>query len=501
MSADFTRRLQSSPYSMRTLTGYMALAAFVCVCFADIEIISPDPFFELKAMSEGLLNPRIDNVKEVLFSVANTLSFALQGMGLAVFFGFLLALFYQLWWVRAFCAFIRAIHELFFALIFIQVFGLSPLSGLLAIGLPYAGTLAKVYGELFEEVQTDPRNNLLHKKGFSAFLYTTFFQSWPTLVHYTRYRFECALRSTVVLGFVGLPTLGFHLESTLKQGQYAESAGLIYILLLLISSQKLWLRKQLLPVLLFVSVLYLPPTANVSWSTVSHFFGTDIIPLPFRDGLVSAPSLFEYSHTLWHEELKPGVINTVILSQVALFLSAFLALLLFPLTSARFFNGAFNKLVRGGGKTLLLVGRTLPEYLLAFIALLLWGPSMLPAFVALALHNGTILAHLLAQISGTFVLREDATQGVNRYFYEVLPRIYRQFLALLFYRWEIIMRESAILGILGVTTLGFYIDSAFEAFRFDRAVLLILASAFLNMGVDALARFLRRNLHVQTAVD
>ena len=30
----------------------------------------------------------------------------------------------------------------------------------------------------------------------------------------------------------------------------------------------------------------------------------------------------------------------------------------------------------------------------------------------------------------------------------------------LFYRWEIILRESAILGILGVYTLGFYVDSA-----------------------------------------
>ena len=49
---------------------------------------------------------------------------------------------------------------------------------------------------------------------------------------------------------------------------------------------------------------------------------------------------------------------------------------------------------------------------------------------------------------------------------------------------------------LGISTLGFYIDSAFEEFRFDRAFALILASALINLLVDALARALRRRLHL-----
>jgi len=117
------------------------------------------------------------------------------------------------------------------------------------------------------------------------------------------------------------------------------------------------------------------------------------------------------------------------------------------------------------------------------------------------LHNGAIVAHLTARFGEHMVLRDDACKGVNRYFYEVLPRIFRQFMAILFYRWEVIIRESAILGILGIATLGFYIDSAFEEFRFDRAALLILASALLNMLVDTLARSLRRNLHLNTTAD
>ena len=190
----------------------------------------------------------------------------------------------------------------------------------------------------------------------------------------------------------------------------------------------------------------------------------------------------------------PGLINTVVLGQISLVFTGLLALLLFPLNSPLF----FRRWGRMTGDGLLILLRTLPEYLLAFLGLLILGPSMLPAILALGIHNAAIIAHLVGRHSEELVLRSDASGGLNRYFYEVLPRIYRQFLAFLFYRWEVILRETAILGILGISTLGFYIDSAFEEFRFDRALILILASALLNISVDQFARRIRLRLHLKT---
>ena len=110
--------------------------------------------------------------------------------------------------------------------------------------------------------------------------------------------------------------------------------------------------------------------------------------------------------------------------------------------------------------------------------------------------NGAIIAHLLGRYSGELVLREDACTGINRYSYEILPRVYRQFLAFLLYRWEVIMRETAILGMLGLGTLGFYIDSAFEDIRYDRALFLIVISALLNIAVDSFSRKIRSKAKV-----
>ena len=76
------------------------------------------------------------------------------------------------------------------------------------------------------------------------------------------------------------------------------------------------------------------------------------------------------------------------------------------------------------------------------------------------------------------------------------PRLFNQFLVFTFYRWEVIMRESALLGILGLHTLGFFIDSAFESFRLDVALMLIIASALLNICVDSAGRYLRQYLQL-----
>ena len=124
---------------------------------------------------------------------------------------------------------------------------------------------------------------------------------------------------------------------------------------------------------------------------------------------------------------------------------------------------------------------------------------MLPAIVAIVLHNGAILSYLSGQNANLVDLKMDTPKKrTNRYLFEILPRVYGQFLAFLFYRWEVMMRESAILGILGIYTLGFFIDSAISDDKLDRAVFLILITAVLNMGIDTISQAIRKRLRISS---
>jgi phosphonate transport system permease protein len=232
-----------------------------------------------------------------------------------------------------------------------------------------------------------------------------------------------------------------------------------------------------------------------------RFFTEDIVPAPLKNAetldFAAFAEFADWFGTIFTEQALPGIGATLLLTQIALVGSGVLTLAFFPLISSRFF-GRFG---RNAGHVFLVVVRSTPEYILAYVLLQLWGPSMLPAIVALALHNGAIIGHLIGRHTDEMPARPDSPRGLNLYAYEAVPRIYGQFLAFLFYRWEVILRETAILGILGVTTLGFYIDNAFEDIRFDVALVLILITAALNICVDMISRTLRSRLRLTTSPD
>ncbi|WP_347330548.1 PhnE/PtxC family ABC transporter permease [Marinimicrobium locisalis] len=478
--------------SVRTSLWFVALAV-VCVFFADLTISAHDPWGELARLFSGLVTPDFTQSDYLVEALIRTLAFAFVGVGLGAISGFLLAMVFGSRIVRTFCAFIRAIHELFWALIFLQFFGLHPLTGVLAIAIPYAGVFGKVYAEILEETDPQPRETLPYGTGsVIALLYTRVSQAWPQLVTYTSYRLECGLRSSAVLGFVGMPTLGFYLESAFAQGHYSVVGALLLLFYVLITTLRLWVRPKLVPLYLIAAPFLLGSGLPIRWQNVTRFFTEDIVPAPLRNGdgwEALGPWLME----LLSSEALPGIWNTLVLTQIALVLTGVLTLLLYPIGSRHFTNRLTGPL----GHTVLVVLRSTPEYLLAFILLQLWGPSMLPAVIALAVHNSGIIGHLIGRRSNDHTLRPDAPSGLERYTYELTPRLYGPFLAFLFYRWEIIMRETAILGILGIATLGFYVDSAIQEIRFDRAMVLIVITALLNIGVDILARWLRARLRLK----
>ncbi|MBU60610.1 MAG: ABC transporter permease [Alcanivorax sp.] len=481
----------------RRASGWLLLAGLLAFACADLAVTRTAPGAELLRVARGFLAPvwlGDDGLAaaELGRALANTLAFAFQGVAFGAAGGFLLALFWHRRAVRAAAASVRAVHELFWGLLLMQVAGLSPLTGVLAIALPYAGIFAKVFGEMLEEADPAPAASLPRQR---RRLSTLFYARLPLIAAdaraYTAYRLECALRASAILGFIGLPTLGFHLETAFREGLYAQGAGLLYVLFALILSQRLWLRARLVPVYLLAALLWAPPLGQGDWATLARFVTQDLVPAPLaRDQGWAA--LGDWAWMLWREQVGPGLWHTLVLGMAALLLTAVLALLLFPLRSPLFGNRATRLLGHG----LLVVLRTTPEFFLAFFLLIILGPSMLPGILALALHTGAIIAHLTGRFSEGLRLRADSARGLNRYAYEVLPRLSPSFLALLLYRWEIIMRETAVLGILGIHTLGFYIDSSVAEFRFDRTLMLILATVCLNLAVDAFSRWLRARLRL-----
>ncbi len=131
---------------------------------------------------------------------------------------------------------LRSVPELIWALIFVRVVGLGPTAGVLAIALTYTGMLGKVYGEILESSDPTVTHSLLRNGTgrLQAFFYGLLPQSAAELTSYTVYRWECAIRSSAVLGFVGAGGLGQQMDASMKMFNGSEVSTMLLIFMLLV---------------------------------------------------------------------------------------------------------------------------------------------------------------------------------------------------------------------------------------------------------------------------
>jgi phosphonate transport system permease protein len=145
---------------------------------------------------------------------------------------------------------LRGIPEIVWALLLVRVFGLGTIAGVLAIAITYGGMLAKVYSEILESGNTLPARALLlsGSNRMSAFLYGLLPGSAQELASYTVYRWECAVRASVVMGFVGAGGLGQLMDQSMKMLNGGEVSTILVVflgLVLLADYISLIIRKQL----------------------------------------------------------------------------------------------------------------------------------------------------------------------------------------------------------------------------------------------------------------
>ncbi|MCA8943113.1 MAG: ABC transporter permease subunit [Planctomycetes bacterium] len=205
----------------------------------------------------------------VLEAAVTTVAFAAAAMGVAVVAGLVLGfLASTAWWscvfprgsalahvsfglARTVIALMRSVHELLWALLLVVAFGASEIAAVLALSIPTAGTLAKIYSELIDESPRDAAFALQAAGGTArhVFCFGLLPRALPDMIAYSFYRFECALRASAVLGFFGYGTLGLHLYQSFVSSNYGEVWTLLYALFAVVIGFDLWsgaIRRRLI---------------------------------------------------------------------------------------------------------------------------------------------------------------------------------------------------------------------------------------------------------------
>lgn len=460
--------------------------------------------------------------------------------------------------IRALLAIPRAIHELIWGLFFIHLFGLDPLVGLLAIVVPYSSIVAKVFSEILDETPQQPLMALMGS-GISppiAFLYSIVPQALPNLISYSFYRFECSLRSAAVLGMIGAGGLGYEIFLSLQSLRYEQLWTLFYALVILngcvdglsalvryrlgaptrldLNLNRIPLKTgegqlqhqspppidQVLLILLVTSIVLIPlcfwlidaefPRLGSAQTLIRlQDIGQQVFPLRITGEKIH--NLFRLSSLT----LAMSVLAITVAGLGGICLS-FLAAhnflrpggLLFPSNPRRnsdrkrygramFWTGGIVSVTR----LVLLICRAIPAPIWALVMLFIFFPGILPGAIALGIHNLGILGRLMAEGVENLEpkpLQALKAQGITAPFvflYGVLPLCLPQFLAYILYRWEVCLRETVIVGLVGAGGLGRLLTEQLSSFDYSGVFLSLGCFVLLTFSVDLISKTMRRSLH------
>lgn len=447
---------------------------------------------------------------------------------------------------RVVIVFCRAVPDLVFAIVLLRVFGMGALPGVLALGLSSIGMVGKLYADAIEEVDRGPIEAVNAAGGgrWQWIVSTVIPQVMPQMVATALHRFDINLRTSVILGFVGVPGIGMEISNSLGTMNYDRGMALALVVLILCIVLELIsgaVRTALLgrdkgrrrgP-------LGLLDRVSQSWIThprethetqrdgrgrvrvsppwdfdrirrvlgivvtlvilAAALLATEITWEGLADGLANIPLV---AQQFWPPDdrghmgtLVEAMVVTIQIGLASTLLGLFLAI---PMGSLAARNVAPNRTVAQIFRITIVFIRAIPELVLAIVLIIILGLGPVPGVLALAVGSVGLLGKLMADsIEETDVRVQDAVRagGATRgqvYFASTLRQVTPAMAAHVMYQLDVNIRAATLLGIVGAGGIGYYILNAARVLNFDTLTLMILMILAAVLAIEAIAIYVRK---------
>lgn len=440
----------------------------------------------------------------------------------------------------------RAVPDLILAIVFFRIFGLGALPGILALGLHSVGMVAKLYADAIESLDIGPLEAIKAAGGSRLQQITVGIVPplMPQLIATALHRFDINLRTSVVLGYVGVGGLGLAMADAMRTLHYQRGMALALFVLALCIVVELtsgairsaimaganprrdrglsgaldrvssgWLTGgqraeatrptgpgALVPpwtaervrrfvvvgaVVVVLSVAFLG--SGLTWQDVAGI--TQVGPTL---GMFFPPAGGDLMSTL-----LPELLVTIEITLAATLLGAVLAL---PVGILAARNVMSNRAVQMTFRVLIVLVRGIPELILAIIFVVITGLGGVAGTLALAIGAVGLLSKLVAdslEETDTRVqdaLRANGATGAQVFVAATLRQAASAFVAHLMYLLDVNVRSATLLGIVGAGGIGFYLLNASRVMQFDVVTTIVLMVLGVVLLIEGLAVFVRKAL-------
>ncbi len=441
---------------------------------------------------------------------------------------------------RGIIVFCRAVPDLLFALIFVRALSIGPLPGILALAFHSIGMIGKLLADAIEQTDKQPREavNSVGASRLQSIVTTIIPQITPTIISVGLFRLDINLRSSTVLGLVGAGGVGLLLKETLGQLAYSEALGVVVVIFLFILAMEAlaaavratvlkgeledsqnsqatvidkasalikpgqqrvnsrvlppWTKERIAKTgyaALFLSLLiigYLSVEVDLFKLVVSFF---DIFVFTFR---MFPPDFV----TAW-PQIVDGMVETLAIAAVSTVLGSLSSI---PLGFLAARNVTVNKIVLYISRVVIVIVRGIPELILAIIFVAALGLGPVAGIFALSIGTAGFLAKLIADSIEEIdpapreAVRATGANRIQELFVAVIPQVMPALISQLLYTFDINIRSSAILGIVGGGGIGFLLFNSMKVLALDTTAAIVISIFVLVYAVELLAGYVRRQV-------
>ncbi|MDA9721580.1 phosphonate ABC transporter [bacterium] len=433
-------------------------------------------------------NPKIDN--EIIITIINrlneTILIGFFSWLVSIIFGAIFGIissnifykifnipnfFYRI--ISFFLTIIRSIHEVVWGILLMQIYGINFSIGIIAICIPYIAINSKVFAEQLETIdyKSFESINQINAPKFSSLLTIIWNPIINTFKNFGLYRLECSIRSTVILGIFGIGGIGTSIFLSFQTLNFRELWTYLWSLAILIILSGLIFKKikfnttnKILSIF-FIAVFFI--TILFSFSYFLHFIFNN-----FKN-FNSISSLIKSSSELGLFDFLKLILETIILT----LLSTGIAISLPPLVIGIFNNNTSKIFI----KIFAFLLRLIPTPVILLILLTFNNPSLSLAALTLGLHNAGITSKLLftnleSQDRRNYIAMKSL--GISKktsWLLGLFSQQAKSYLAYCAYRSDIIIRETAIVGIIGSVGLGWQLQESLSSFAWQEVTIILIA--------------------------
>jgi phosphonate transport system permease protein len=232
---------------------------------------------------------------------------------------------------------------------------------------------------------------------------------------------------------------------------------------------------------------------SFAWHLISEktiwFFVQDAPRQAADMGARMVPPKWSYMSQLW----KPAW-DTINIASIGTIIAMVIAI---PVAFAAASNTTPHPLVRSAALFVIVSSRSVNSLIWALMLVFILGPGILAGTIAIGLRSIGFCAKLLyeaiEEIDQSQVEAIEATGAsrIQKIVYGILPQVMPTIAGVGIYRWDINIRESTILGLVGAGGIGLQLSGSMNTLAWTQVsmiLLVILATVFISEWVSAKVR-------------